>query len=77
MATAPTINLSDPNLALEAPRRAPPSDDEELDEQEEPVAAEGASTDDREGADLPVSHEVIMKDHTKVSRRDLILAAHR
>ncbi|ORY54604.1 WD40-repeat-containing domain protein [Leucosporidium creatinivorum] len=65
ISTAPTINLSDPNIALEAPRRAPPSDDEEQLEEEQAALAETSSVDQREGADLPVSHEVIMKDHTK------------
>lgn len=36
---------------------------------------EAAGADDREGADLPVSHEVVMKDHTKVRAISITLTS--
>lgn len=53
-------------VVLERVRRVPISDDEDnVDSEEE---TEGDWVDTREGADLPVSHEVCLKDHSKVSR---------
>ena len=58
-----TIELSDDSPGtFEATRRLPESEDED-DEQEGDFEA---VTDSREGAELPVSHEVVMKDHHKV-----------
>lgn len=52
---------------LEKVRRVPVSDEEDdVDSEEE---GEGEMVDTREGADLPVSHEVCLKDHSKASSR--------
>lgn len=57
------------HVTLEKTRRLPVSEDEdEGEDDEEDDDDDGADwVDQREGADLPVSHEVVMKDHTKVS----------
>lgn len=55
------------HVTLEKTRRLPVSEDEdEGEDDEEDDDDDGADwVDQREGADLPVSHEVVMKDHTK------------
>lgn len=47
---------------FEAPRRAPDSDDDDEDSDDD--GADWVAT--RVGDDLPVSHEIVMKDHHKV-----------
>ncbi|KAL8292109.1 hypothetical protein RQP46_001575 [Phenoliferia psychrophenolica] len=62
----PAQSTSSSAVELEKPRRAPQSDDEDEDEDDDD---EGEDAEDwvqqRDGDDLPVSHEIVMKDHAK------------
>lgn len=53
---------SDAAVGFEPVRRLPESEEEDDDQEGDFEAV----VDSREGAELPVSHEVIMKDHHKV-----------
>ncbi|KAK4704133.1 WD repeat-containing protein 70, partial [Phenoliferia sp. Uapishka_3] len=62
-------------VELEKPRRAPISEDE--DDEDDDDEDDGADwVEQKEGADLPVTHEIVMKDHAKVRWASTKASAH-
>lgn len=56
-------STSQQEVQLEKPRRAPESDEDDDDDDDDDGGEDWVAQ--RDGADLPVTHEIVMKDHAK------------